>query len=76
MYTRFNKIISILLNMIDILLGLMIGYIVCQLYIQKKIRYHGPNSKIIKNKIYKFGGKYYKFIPKVCICPIFYNCVQ
>ena len=28
---------------------------------------HGPDSNKIKKNIYKFGNKYYKFVPKLVI---------
>ena len=28
---------------------------------------HGPDSNKIKKKIYKFGNKYYKFVPELVI---------
>ena len=57
--------------LISILLGFITGYILSRIMIHiyhKKIQeYHGPDSNIIKNNIYKFKNKFYKFIPQLCI---------
>ena len=41
---------------------------------------HGPNSNNIKKYVYEIEKngekKYYKFVPKVCICPSSKNCVK
>ena len=57
---------------IAILLGFMfytyiIKYIIITFFIHK----HGLNSNEIRKKIYEINGKYYKFIPKMCVCPTF-----
>ena len=51
-------------NIIIIILGFLLG-----IYFYKKINiiYHGPNSNIIRKKIYNFENKYYKFTPVMCI---------
>ena len=51
-------------NIIIIILGFILG-----IYFYKKINiiYHGPNSNIIRKKIFKFDNKYYKFTPVMCI---------
>ena len=30
---------------------------------------HGPDSNKVRQSIYKHEGKYFKFKPKVCVCP-------
>ena len=47
-----------------IIFGLVIGY-----YLFKKKIYKGPNSNIIKKKIYRKSNKCYKLIPLTFICP-------
>ena len=51
-------------NIIILILGFLLGT-----YFYKKINiiYHGPNSNIIRKKIYNFENKYYKFTPVMCI---------
>ena len=57
-------------KLITIILGYLMGYLT-YLHLIKKNIYHGPNSKIIQQNIYKSDdGNYYKFIPQVCICPL------
>ena len=66
MNNYYELIISIILG---ITIGIIIGYILF-----KKIKYIGPNSNDIYKKIYiDDNGKKYKFIPKVCICPVDYS---
>ena len=49
---------------IFIIVGFLLG-----IYFYKKINinYHGPNSNIIRKKVYKFNNKYYKFTPTMCV---------
>ncbi len=57
--------------MVPIIVGFILGYILCTLYINKNLNYHGPNSNTIQKYIYQDkNDKYYKFIPEVCICPL------
>lgn len=60
--------ILMLLNIFVVIIGYIIGY-----YFMKSILYanqnvHGPDSSIIRRNIYHQNGRYYKFIPEVCIC--------
>lgn len=58
-------------NMIHIFLGIFIGYVLFVFFIKsKKVIYRGPNSKDIKNKIYKnkSNKKCYVFEPKIYLC--------
>lgn len=47
---------------IDIIFGLIIGYLLCKL-IHPPIKYRGCNPNIIKKKIKKTKNKCYKFVP-------------
>ena len=59
-----------IINLITIIIGLIIG-IIFGFLIFKKYNYKGPDSNIVAKKIYiDSNGKKFKWIPKVCICPI------
>lgn len=48
---------------------MIIGY-----FIFKKNIYKGPDSNIISKEIYTdISGLKYKWVPKVCVCPISYS---
>ena len=53
--------------LISVLLGVVLGVIVYNMYINPPI-IKGPNSRDIIDKIFKVDGKYYEFIPVVCGC--------
>lgn len=51
----------------ELIIGFVIGaYVMIQ--IQKNL--HGPNSNIVMKKVYQYEGKYYRYVPEICICPI------
>ena len=54
------------------ILGLSLG-IILEYYLFPRIIYHGPNSNIIKKKIFKLKNKKYKLVPKPYSCGIRYN---
>jgi len=60
-------------GIVYIILGLTTGIILGKIYddfCERKKTYSGPDSNIIKNNIYiDSGGKCYKLVPKVHICP-------
>lgn len=61
---------DILINIITIIIGLIIG-IIFGLFLFKKYIYKGPNSNIISKEInIDSNGKKFKWIPKICICPV------
>jgi heme/copper-type cytochrome/quinol oxidase subunit 2 len=62
-------IINIIVIIIGLIIGIIIGYYLFNIYI-----YKGPDSNIISKEIYIdiFGNKY-KWIPKICVCPISYS---
>ena len=53
---------------LSILLAIILVKVVKILFYNKDV-IHGPDSNIIRSYIYKHNNKYYKFKPKVCICP-------
>jgi cytochrome b subunit of formate dehydrogenase len=52
-------------HIITILIGIIVGWIIFQKY---NIKYHGPNSSKVKNKIHEINGKCYIFEPCVYLC--------
>ncbi len=56
-----------------IFLGIIVGYMLFEYYSKQNIKYHGPNSSIIKKTIFvdKKNNKCYMFNPKPYVCPIF-----
>ena len=50
-------------------LGIFFSYII-SFYILPKNKYIGPNSNIMKHKIFKKGKKCYNLIPEPFICPL------
>ena len=53
----------------SILIGVFIGLCIF-LFIPKTKIYRGPNSKLIKSRIYKTkSGKCYVLEPKIYLCP-------
>jgi len=65
--------IELLKNIIIIIVGLIIGYIIGNKIIDNKI-YVGPNSIDIINKIFTDeNNKKYKLEPKVVTCPVNYQ---
>jgi hypothetical protein len=57
-----------LLEIIGIIIGYILGYYLMKSLIYINQNFHGPDSNIIRNTIYYQNGKYYRFIPEVCIC--------
>lgn len=65
--------ISVLFQIIfPILFGIIFGNIL-HFYFNKNIKYHGPNSSIIRKTIFvnKKSKKCYIFEPNIYMCPIF-----
>ena len=54
----------------SILLAFLI-VIIYKTFFWKNVTYHGPNSSIVKRKIYKKDGKYYRFRPQPYVCSIY-----
>lgn len=60
-----------LLNIfISILTGMILSIILVNIYIKEIPSKHGPNSTIIRNKIYKENNKCFRLEPRIKICPI------
>jgi len=57
---------NIIYEIINILLGFIIGYILYKVFISPTI-IKGPNSKDIIKKVYKINDKLYKLKPIVCM---------
>ena len=73
MYIDFDNISEIIINIFVIIIGLIfgiiIGYYKFRLYI-----YKGPDSNIVSKEIHiDSNGHKYKWVPKVCVCPISYS---
>ena len=52
----------------NIIFGLSLGLTVANL--NKKNKYHGPNSLEVQKKKFKFKSKCYKLKPKIVKCPL------
>ena len=62
-------IINLLVVIVGLIIGMGLGY-----FLFKKYDYKGPDSNVVINEIYiDSDGKKYKWVPKVCICPISYS---
>lgn len=61
-----------ILYMIVIIMGLSIGLIIGS-FIFQRIKYKGPDSNEVKKEIHEDKNGKYRWIPKVCICPISYS---
>lgn len=59
-------------KLFSIILGLSIGIII-EYYLNPKIIYHGPNSNLIKKKIFTYKNKNYKLITEAYTCGLSYN---
>lgn len=53
-------------ELINIILGIVIGYLLYKIYISPTI-IKGPNSRDIINKIYNVDNKLYKLRPTICM---------
>lgn len=53
---------------IALLIGIILGALLYFLFLNK-IKYRGPDSNIIRKKIYKVDNKCYKFKPTIYMCP-------
>lgn len=61
---------ELIMNLIIIIIGLVIG-MTFGFLIFKQYIYKGPDSNIVSKEIYTDSdGKKFKWIPKVCICPV------
>lgn len=55
----------------SILLGIIMSFLLLiYVYNTYYIKIKGPNSKNIVNKVYKYNGRCYRFVPEIYICPI------
>jgi hypothetical protein len=61
---------DIIINIITIIIGLVLG-IVFGFLLFKQYIYKGPNSNIVSKEIHtEPDGKKFRWIPKICICPV------
>ena len=61
---------DIIMNIITVIIGLVLG-IVFGFLLFKQYIYKGPNSNIVSLETnIDSNGKKYRWMPKVCICPI------
>lgn len=68
-----NTTIIFLVNAFTLILGLVLG-MVLGYFMFKGYIYKGPDSNVVINQIHtEPDGKKYKWVPKVCICPITYS---
>ena len=64
---------EIITDIFVIIFGLCVG-IILGYFLFKKYLYKGPDSNIVSKEIYTdSNGNKYKFVPKVCVCPISYS---
>jgi ABC-type cobalt transport system substrate-binding protein len=56
-------------ELISIIIGISLAILI-YFFFKKEDVYHGPDSNIIKTKIYKKGNQCYKLVPKIYICSI------
>ena len=56
----------------SMVLGIIVGIITYKILFQKIVNknHHGPDSNDIKKLVFQKGGKYYKFTPQICPCPL------
>jgi hypothetical protein len=68
----FENNMEILTNVFVVILGLSIGLMIG--YYLFTIQYKGPDSNLVCKEIYvDSDGRKYKWVPKVCVCPISYS---
>ena len=68
-----NNTSIIMIDIIVIIIGLIIGIFIGYYLFNKKI-HKGPDSNIIsKEKHTDIYGRKYKWVPKICVCPISYS---
>ena len=61
---------EIIMNIMTIIIGLVIGIVFGFLLFKHNI-YKGPNSNVVSKEIHiDSDGKKFRWIPKICICPI------
>jgi hypothetical protein len=65
-----NEPIQIIFNILIIVLGLTVGLAIGNYWFKVYI-YKGPDSNIISKEIHTDeDGKKFKWVPKICVCPI------
>ena len=55
-------------HILGFIFGLLLGIII--LLFLRKNKYKGPDSNIVKKKVFQYNDKYYKFTTEICFCPI------
>ena len=65
-YDQYSWTVNIIIIIFGLIIGLIFGYLIFNFN-----TYIGPDSNQIVSNIYtESDGKKYKWIPKICICPI------
>ena len=61
-----------LMSLMSFCIGLIMGFVIGLIVFKRQSKdYHGPNSKDIVGIIFDGkDGKYYKFTPEICACPL------
>ena len=58
-------------SIFSIIIGFLFGFFIFYFYNKQMTIFHGPDSNIIRKKIFiGKDKKYYKLIPNICFCPI------
>lgn len=57
-------------KVISLIFGIVLGVLLYSIY-KPPVLLHGPNSRDIVDKEFKYRGKLYRLDPKVCACPRF-----
>jgi hypothetical protein len=66
--SNFELYISVIIN---VTLGYITGVLIFKYLIYEIIlrdKYHGPNSNIVRQKIYNYGNTCYEFTPEIYMC--------
>lgn len=71
MMNTINKNSNFLIEfdvLFEIILGLFLGMIIIVIFRRRKVKYHGPNSNWVRDNIFKYKERYYRYRPSVRLC--------
>lgn len=54
--------------MFEVILGLFFGMLIVVMFRRRKVKYHGPNSNWVRDTVFKYKNKYYRYKPSVRLC--------